>query len=442
MNIFSIFRFPCKGGNIRLEIRTIDSINSFKTIFIALLGNTGLQLFVQVASVPLLLHFLGFEQYSLWLIATNIAQIANILDLGTLASSQNSFTFLARKKQITKLINRIKQFWNIILVTYTITLLAGVFLYFTTDFPVLLAAIFLFSNLIQVVFGLYEGLTRIENKVAKGLNASNLLRLVEFLGLILGLFLFEDSIFLIAFGALVLKSLAAVVLILRTRNSFRILYFGRFSAIETKELIKEGFPFLMIRVADFVMLSGTLLILQKHFSPVEIVFFVTARTFFRLGLQITSLVNHTYSYSMSSVWADQNLTQMTSLIKKSQIATIFLSSIGAILYLTTGTFLYGIWTHHSMSLSISLLFLGSIYSAIMSISQGQKTQFNAINLNSRVSYIQLAISFFQLIITFVFGASLNVYKMFLSLIFSECLSLWFVWVLNRDAIKQHFEQSS
>ena len=440
MKIFSKYKSSIDRKNNHSIQERSNSESSLRKIFIALLSGTSFQFIVQIMSVPLLLHFLSFEQYSYWLLATNFAQITNILDLGTLASSQNSFAFLARSKQMEKLKNRIKQFWNIIFITYTATLLAGIYLYLTTDFPVLLTLIFLASNLIQMGFGLYEGLTRIQNKVTKGLNASNCLRIMEFLGLIIGAFIFKNTITLIALVTLIFKSITAIWMLLRIHQDSRFLRFGRINKIEVMELLKEGLPFLVIRFSDFLTLSGILLILQKHFSAIEIVAFVTSRTFFRLGLQITSLINHTYSYEMSSAWADSDLTKMKLLIKKSQLATNYLSFMCAFVYLILGVFFYRTWTHQSIEMSKMLLILGTIYSGVLSINQGQKIKFNAINLNLRVSYIQFAISVLLLVTTLVLGANFKIEEVYISLILSEFFSILFVRITTRDDINKHFAQ--
>jgi Na+-driven multidrug efflux pump len=186
------------------------------------------------------------------------------------------------------------------------------------------------------------------------------------------------------------------------------------------------------------MLSGVLIVLQNQLNPLEIVAFSAARTFFRLGLQVTNLYNHAFGYQMSESWAEGNFIEMKKIIRKSLGVNLIVSCFGAMVYLSMGKTLFEFWTRDSIDLNQSIFLIGAVYSLTLSINQGQKVKFNSTNSNLRVSYILLFMAILQVTFTVIFGGILDLEDFFLSLILNEVLCLVAVMISNKDVIARRF----
>jgi len=418
--------------------KTGQNATSFIGIIAALSTSTGIQIAIQIVSIPIFIRHFDVTQYSIWLVATNLAQISTLLDLGSLSSIQNRFTYLNKLNNESKIRKIIAQFWNVIALTHLVAIVSGIVLMLISDLPITLGLIFLLSSLLQLSFGLYEALTRMSGHVAKGLAISNILRIAEFFGYLCAVMLLPVSITQVALSGFVCKLLAVIIVYFKIEPKNRFIEVSKLDRKIFQECIREGFPFLITRISDFIMLSGVLLILQNYLTPIEIVAFSLARTFLRLGLQVTNLYNHAYGYQMSQTWAEGNLFEMNRLIRRSFRVNLMLSSFGAVCYILLGKFLFQYWTHNSIDLNQSFFLVGALYSLVLSINQGQKVKFNSTNSNLRVSYILLVMSIIQIAFTIILadGVSLKVY--FISLILNEILCFATVMIFTKNIIVHRF----
>ena len=418
--------------------RTGQNGTSFIGIIVALSTSTGIQIAIQILSIPIFIRHFDVTQYSIWLLATNLAQISTLLDLGSLSSIQNRFTYLGRLNDELKIRKVIGQFWNVIAITHLATIIAGLALMLISDLPITLGLIFLLSTLLQLSFGLYEALTRMRGNVAKGLAISNILRFAEFSGYLFAVMLLPVSITQVALSGFIFKLLTAIIVYFNIEPKNRFIKVSKFDKQIFEECIREGFPFLVTRISDFIMLSGVLIILQNHLTPIEFVAFSLARTFLRFGLQFTNLYNHAYGYQMSQSWAEGNLYEMNRLIRRSFRVNLMLSSFAAVSYILLGKTFFQYWTDNSINLNETFFLVGSLYSFVLSINQGQKVKFNSTNSNSRVSYILLAMSLFQIAFTFILGDGVTLEIYFVSLILNEILCFIAVMICAKNIIVQKF----
>ena len=307
-----------------------------------------------------------------------------------------------------------------------------------SDLPITLGLIFLLSSLLQLSFGLYEALTRMRGNVAKGLAISNILRFAEFSGYLFAVTLLPVSITQVAFSGFIFKLLTGFIVYFKIEPKNRFIEVSKIDQKIFQECIREGFPFLITRISDFIMLSGVLIVLQNYLTPIQIVTFSLARTFLRLGLQVTNLYNHAYGYQMSQTWAEGNLYEMNRLIRRSFGVNFILSSFGAVCYIFLGKILFQYWTHNSIDLNQTFFLVGGLYSLVLSLNQGQKVKFNSTNSNFRVSYILLVMSIIQIAFTIILGEGLTLQIYFVSLIINEILCLAAVKICTKNVIVQKF----
>ena len=367
--------------------------------FLALSANTLTLTLIQITTIPLFLHYLTFESYAIWIVTSSIAQFAGLLDFGMVAASQNSFSFLKARKKKYDVSKTVIQIFNL---QISAVILFNIVIFVAERLNILridclLLFVFTLSLLVQSYFGILEATTQMNSKVYQGIHASTLGRLFEYLGIVIGCIFLGRSLVLVASIGLMLKILFLIYMIPRFETRIRILKYGSWEMRLLLKSLREGIPYLVIKLTDFLVFSGVLLVLQSRLNPADLILFASCRTFFRMGLQFTGLINHSYAYEMTRAWSLNDYTKMKHLMHISGKVTILISLAFASLYIIFGEDIFSIWTQGSMKLYLPVLLVGTCYSTICSINQSQKSNYNSVNANSKVSQILLTFAIFQLL---------------------------------------------
>ena len=401
--------------------------------FLALTAGTANQLLIQIFTVPIFLARTDPGTYSTWLVAYNIALFTTMLDFGQITASQNSFHLLATKHQHDVIRNRTSQISSFIAISFVLYFFAlvvfGGILHLGYSIP--LCGIFILLNFIQSYFGLVEATARAYGRTGLGIYLSNLLRFSEFLGIIFGLIVFPESLVMVAVCALIMKVLVLLIISHLFRNKLQIMGFviPRISTLE--RTLTEGLPFLTYKASEWLLVSGTAILLQSRTSPEIFILFITSRTFFRLGWQITSLISSSYALEMSAAWGKNNLLGTRQLARRSLIATASCGMLGNLVYFYQGNTIFSLWTHNQIQLGKNLLLLGTLYSFLISFSFAQKTIFHAINKNLRVSLISMGFAVLVNVIIYVMNSPITINAIYLILVSAEFISIPIIYIISR-----------
>lgn len=414
---------------------------NFLTNFTALGTGSLSLLIIQLISLPLFLIHLSTNQYAIWLTSFSVAQLALLLDFGSIASNQNLFSYLDSKGDREEIDVILKQTTNLLLVSNFIFLLIilALDLFAIGSINVLLVAIFMLSNLMQSFSGLLEGMMRIDSKVAIGLHFSNGLRGAEFIGTVFAVIHFSESLTVIAIISFLFKSLFFIGMVFFVPRRFRFLKFGPLNLSQIIKIIHQGFPFFLVKISDMMSINGVVIILSGVLTASNLVIFTTTRTFFRFGLQLTSLVSHSFAYEMSSSWVESNFIKMQSLIRESLKSVLWLSLFIALIYRFAGEELIAIWTHDNVQPKNIVFTLGAMYSIILSINQNQKSRFNAINHNFQISLISLGTSILLVIYLLTSRIDFSLAKLLIVLSSAEFISSLIIASVAHKSIYNHFQ---
>lgn len=408
---------------------------------IALGAGATYQTITQLVSIPILLSVFHIERYTEWLIAFNIAAFTMLLDFGSITSAQNSFKFLNARNRKDQVNRRVKQISNLLLLTFLgyVIFLACVHQISNSSFNLSLTTMFVLSNLLQSYFGLLESLTRMESKTALGIYSSTALRMAEFIGTMFGLLVLPKSLIGVAFCGLVIKCVFFILTIIRLRNRYNFMQVGKIDLDLMIQNIREGAAFLVLKSSEWILISGTVIVLHGQISSSDLVLFISSRTFFRLGLQLTSLVTLAYGYEMTNCWALNDYPGMLRLIKKSSRVSAVLSFIGFILYTTIGMNLFSTWMHSKLELSHEIVLWGAFYTLLLSINQNQKTKFNSINLNSLLSFVQMMTSLALVAFIYLLNTTFSVVNVFVMITITELIFYLTIQILTRKKIELYFQ---
>jgi len=286
---------------------------------------------------------------------------------------------------------------------------------------------------------LLEALTRFDSKVSIGLYTSNALRLSEFLGTVIGVIIFSDSLFIIALISLLFKSTAFLIMLNKLSPKYNFFKFGSINWDQIITISKSSVPFFLAKMTDIISLSGLLIVLHGKITTSQFVLFVASRTFFRLGLQVTGLIAHSYAYEMSSSWVTRDLKALQKLIRSSNRINLVLSSIGILIYMVAGEYIFTFWVNAKIEINSQIILWGTFYSFILSINQNQKTKFYAINHSFFVSIIQIAYSIMLVFIVAISKFDFSVVNLIILLSIFELLCYITVAVTSRNSINQYFQ---
>lgn len=430
------------GFNMTSQSKSFRSrFPNFLNNFSALGTGSFSLLIIQLISLPLFLTHLSTNQYAIWLTSFSIAQLALLLDFGSIASSQNLFSYLNSKGNRDEIDLILKQTTNLLLVSNSIFLLVILALdqLAIESINVLLIAIFVLSNLMQSFFGLLEGMMRIDSKVAISLHLSNGLRGAEFIGTILAVINFSESLTVIAMFSFLFKFLFFTGMVFFIPRRFRFIKFGPFKSSQIVKIIHQGFPFFLVKISDMININGVVIVLSGILTASNLVIFTTTRTFFRFGLQLTSLVSNSFAYEMSSSWVENNLIKMQTLIRKSLKSVLWLSLLIALIYQFAGEKLIAVWTHDNVQPASLIFTLGALYSMILSINQNQKSRFNAVNHNFQISLISLVASIILVLFLLKSGIEFTLARLLVILSVTELISTLIIALVTHKLIYNYFQ---
>ena len=416
------------GFNMASQSKSFRSrFPNFLSNFSALGTGSLSLLIIQLISLPLFLTHLSTNQYAIWLTSFSVAQLALLLDFGSIASSQNLFSYLDSKGNRDEIDLVLKQTTNLLLVSNSIFLLVILALdqLAIGSINVLLIAIFVLSNLMQSFFGLLEGMMRIDSKVAISLHFSNGLRGAEFIGTVLAVINFSESLSVIAMFSFLFR--------------FRFIKFGPFKSSQIVKIIHQGFPFFLVKISDMININGVVIILSGILTASNLVIFTTTRTFFRFGLQLTGLVSNSFAYEMSSSWVESNLIKMQTLIRESLKSVLWLSLLIALIYQFAGEKLIAIWTHDKVQPASLIFTLGALYSIILSINQNQKSRFNAVNHNFQISLISFVASIILVLFLLKSGIEFTLARLLVILSATELISTLIIALVAHKLIYNYFQ---
>jgi O-antigen/teichoic acid export membrane protein len=410
----------------------------------ALGSGLGLNIATQILLVPIFLHFLSIPDYSQWLVASNLAQIYILADLGTLTALQNRIVFYLRRGIRDSLQNDIQTVSCILWIGFSILFSIVVIFISLTKFNLLFSIflIFTISSFLSSHYSIYEGMARGYSETHLGLYRSGLLRLVEFIGYILAMFFGSSSIFEIAITGLAFKLITWIALVYTGKRSYKISTFPSKRRTNFRQLMGEGTPFLVLRMADLLNNGLLIVVLSNYVSPRSLILFSILKTFFRIGLQLITVINYAFSYEMTESWALSNYRAMNMAIKNSGKVAFAVAGIAILAYLFIGSFLFELWTNKRFITIEIVFYIGAIYSFTSSISQTQKVKFNATNTNMKVAIISIFFAGLNLLILANIPNNMYPNYPFMILIITDVLSLIVVYLSNRRKIEAEFSNKS
>lgn len=429
-------------------LRIIRENTIFKRVGIGMLSNLYGQfvtVFIQILSLPIFLSKWTLYQYGLWVAITAIPSYLSISDVGIIISSANKMAALITEGKINEA-NRVFQTAQLFLVILIMSI--GFIAYFIIFFiPLDLisnddvrgALILLIATvLLSFIAGLADSVFRATQKYALGVVLSVTTRLVEWIGGVVGLILFE-TFTATASGVLISKFFMVLLVSYISTKNDKFLTWGFKSASinELKVLLVPSFGMMIFLFCNLLSVQGFTLLTMYTLGPISLAIFNTYRTVGRIILQATSIPSYALWPEFTILFASKQFIKLKKLYSFSMYSTGILSVIiSFVIYLDMPEIL-NYWSKDKISFDWALTILIVIYAFFGSIWHIPRSYLQSISNHNSLSLYYLFIVFLSLCIGFILSKSIGLLGILVALIFMELL----MSIISINIVKIKFSEN-
>ncbi len=363
-------------------------------------------LFVQIASVPLLIGMWGPTLYGEWLIASTIPGYLALSDFGLSSALANDMAMNASRGDHKPAIGAFQSIGVVILLIGPAVLLSlfaitsllpigahmGLSLIKGRDFvllTILLGAQVWFSQ----IHGVLQAGFRSAGYYAAASAGIQVLRLADFGALAAAVLSGGGPIAAVAsIIAVRIAATGAALVLLRIWVPWLTIGVMQFRWEAVKRLLHPGVMFLVFPLTTALNIQTPVLVIGMVFGPETAAVFSTARTLSRAVQQLLNIIINTIYPEVSRAYGTGDHNLIKKLYRLSVSASLWVSCLGAGLVAIAGPYLYGTWTRHTISLDPVLLDLLLLVTVCNSSWFAASVVFTATNRHARMAKQYLVIN--------------------------------------------------
>jgi alpha-maltose-1-phosphate synthase len=327
---------------------------------------------IQLASLPLFLYYWDTATYGNWLILSAIPAYLSMADVGMVTAAGNKVVMAMGKGDETEA-NRVFQSAQLFMavVCSGVAMLAIPTALFVplpgvSGLDMRMALGLLSGSVLLSLFGgLYEVVFKATQRYAAGTMLGNLTRLIEWLGMMLGLVL-SGTFTAVALGGLVFRLGGIALGMSLARRGNHPLHWG-FAAADRKEIrsmVKPALSFMAFPLSNALSFQGITLLVGALLGPASVAIFTTYRTLSRFAVQATAVLSHALWPEFSTLFGRGDMPALQHMFRK----TFLLGAAQAILLSAVlyplAPWLLQLWTHNAIARIPSLMFCMLLYAAI------------------------------------------------------------------------------
>jgi len=356
---------------------------------------------VQLAGVPILLHFWGVRLYGEWLILFAIPSYLSITDLGFSQSAANDMTQSVARENHTQALRVFQSLTALISITATIGFLLVTALALllplhrwlhlqamsTADVRWVLCLL-----AVEVLVRLGDGLNN------AGWRANGDYALYAFLYVTTMFAQFAALWVLAALGygpvmgaaAFLLVRIAAMLLsssLLLRRHRWLVYGFKNARVSELRRLVRPSAANLAMPLAQALSIQGMLLVVGAILGPLAVVVFSTLRTLTRVVFGLVSGVSNAVEPEYATAYGADQRDLLRSLYVHSLRAGLWLAFSAAVILLLSGRWIFTIWTHDKVVMDPALFHWLLISPVVAALWSSALTAIKAANLHLRAALL-------------------------------------------------------
>ncbi len=334
------------------------SIKAKKNIVSSILIK-GINILVNFFYVPLLLDYLGQEEYGVWLTISSVVIWFGFFDIGLGHGLRNKLSVALANKDLILAKKYISTTYAVLLiVAVSLSLLfssvAGLFDWNTIfntvaiDADKLLVVVLIVFNafFLRFVFQIIGVVLLADQRPAVN-NLFGLITNVTTLVIIIILMYYSKAGTLVEFS-FILSVIPLIVFLIASVLLFNSTYkhiSPAFKSIEfslTRDLLGLGVKFFIIHMADIVMYTSTNFLISSFINPGEVVVYNIAYKLFSVSTMLFTIVLTPMWSAITDAYAKNDLDWIKRSIGKIQKLG-FLMSFGVIILLFLSSFVYSLW---------------------------------------------------------------------------------------------------
>lgn len=310
-------------------------------------------LVIQIASVPLFLHYWDVSTYGQWVLLSAAPAYFSMADVGVVSVAMNQMTMLISQGE-TKDAQKIFRS-------------AGMFLFLMIGFALLISCVVTFllpgdwlqedawrsalliliaCSLLGMGCSLFDAVFRASGRYAEGVYAINTVRLVEWGGMVLGV-AWLGTIPAAASGMLIGRAVGSIGAWIYAR--FRCPIFdwkfqlGSFS--EIRRMLGPAFGFMAFPIGNSISIQGMTMLVGALLGAGGLASFNAYRTISRSTIQLVSLLSHALWPEFSRLYGAGNIAGLREAFRRGSMASAALAiSAGTTMYFLT-PYVLSVWTH-------------------------------------------------------------------------------------------------
>lgn len=404
---------------------------------------------IQLASLPLFLHFWDTATYGIWLMLSAIPAYLSMADVGMVTAAGNKMT-MAMGKNDTPEANRVFQsaqvFMGIVcgalaLVMVPLMLLVPLPGVATMDQRVALTALSI-GVLLSLFGGLSEAIFRSTGRYATGTMLGNFVRLGEWLGCMVGLATI-GSFAAVALGGLAVRLVGTLAVMVLAQRGGHGLSWGTHAAdrAEIRSMLKPAVSFMAFPLANALSFQGVTLLVGALFGPVAVALFNTYRTIARVAVQVSAIFSFALGPEFSRLHGQGATDTLNSLfLRTSLLGAVQALLLSLILYFLSPWLLH-IWTHGAIEFIPSLMLLMLLYAAVGGIWHIPRVLLMATNQHIGLAYWSVFVGVLAVGLAWLMGSELQVNGVATAMLVSElfiatvCSLLAYSAVTDNNKIK-------
>ncbi len=408
---------------------------------------------IQLASLPLFLHYWDTSTYGVWLMLSAIPAYLSMADVGMVTAAGNKMTMAMGKGDLPEA-NRVFQsaqlFMAIVcgpiaLLVVPLELWAPFPGLETMDQRVALSAMSL-GILAALIGGLSDTVFKSTQRYAGGTMIANYVRLAEWLGTMLGLMLVGSfaAVALSGFAMRLIGTVTAMVLASKGNHGLR---WGMQAAdaAEIRAMVKPAVSFMAFPLANALSFQGVTLLVGALFGPVAVALFNTYRTIARVAVQVTAIFSHALWPEFSRLFGQGSFAALDRLYRRTSLLGAAQSLLLSLVIYFMSPLLLRIWTHGAIEFVSSLMLLMLLYAAVAGAWHIPRVLLMATNQHVNLAYWSLATGVLTVLLAWLMGSTLHldgaVAAMLMSELFIAIVCAWLAFVAitdqtNRKAVLQ------
>lgn len=364
---------------------------------------------IQVTSLPLFLSHWDASTYGTWLLLSAMPSYLSMADVGMVATAGNRMTMAMGRgdaAEANSIFHSAFAFVSLMClalcaITAPIVLLAPDSTLANWDQKLAVMALVM-GVLLAMFGGLSDALFRATNRYALGTMLGNVIRIAEWAGYMVGLFVI-GTFSGVACCGLAARLLGIVMTIVVSSRGPHALTWGwqEAHAAEIKAMLKPALSFMAFPLANALSFQGVTLLVGHYFGPATVALFNTYRTISRVAVQVTGIFGHSLWVEFSTLFGKGGAKAVEALYRRAFWIGLG-SSVGiSVLLYFVAPMLLKMWSHGQIPFKAMPMALLLVYAALGGFWHVPRVML--LSTNQHFSLAQWALACAGLVVALIFA---------------------------------------